>query len=166
MTDTIRQDTLEAISPGVIVALNSCVEACIDGEKGYALAAANVRDPMLKVLLRRYAAQRAEFVLALQTVIEGLGGFSENEGTTKGALHRGFTSARVAIEGRTDVVILGECERGEVAALEIYDHALDSMPLELLPPQVRILVVDQRAAIKLAHDDITREDLKHRLATA
>ncbi len=66
MTDTIRQDTLEAISPGVIVALNSCVEACIDGEKGYALAAANVRDPMLKVLLRRYAAQRAEFIADAQ----------------------------------------------------------------------------------------------------
>ena len=30
--------------------LDKCIEACTDGEKGYAIAAAGVRDPMLKAL--------------------------------------------------------------------------------------------------------------------
>jgi uncharacterized protein (TIGR02284 family) len=148
--------------PMIIAALNRCIEACVDGEKGYAIASANIREPSLKRLLAGYSEQRAEFVMALQTEIAKLGSFPENQGTAKGAIHRGFTGARVAIEGHTDAVILGECERGELAALATYDDIFAKVPMDSLPAALRILLVDQRALIKLAHDEITRQDLVHR----
>lgn len=149
----------------IIAGLNRCIEACVDGEKGYAIAAANIRDESLKRRLMGYSEQRAEFVIALQKEIEKLGGFAENQGSAKGAIHRGFASARVALEGRTDAVILGECERGELAALAMYDDVLAKLPMDTLPPELRILLVDQRAVIKLAHDEITRHDLRHRASS-
>lgn len=150
-------------TPKIIGTLNTCIEACIDGEKGYALAAVNVRDEMLKTLFHKYAQQREEFVRALQGAIGKLGGYAENEGSTKGALHRGFAGARVALEGGTDEVVLCECERGEHDALAVYDRALASPLLDAMPADVRTMLAEQRAAIAAAYDDITHEDLRRRL---
>lgn len=148
----------------LIYALNRCIEACIDGEKGYANAAADVRDETLKSVFHSYSNQRSEFVRALQLTIEALGGFAENQGTARGTAHRGFTEARMALEGRPESVALAECERGESKALAIYDRFLTSLPMDTLPAPIRIMLIDQRAAIKLAHDDVLTRDLASRRA--
>jgi uncharacterized protein (TIGR02284 family) len=156
--------TTESLTPKIIRTLNTCIEVCIDGEKGYAIAAANVRDETLKALFHKYAEQREDFVRALQRAIDNLGGYAENEGSTKGTLHRGLSGARIALEGRTDEVILGECERGELGALAAYDRAFAKVSLDAMPPNVRSLLIEQRAAIQSAYDDITREDIRRRFA--
>lgn len=148
----------------LIYALNRCIEACIDGEKGYANAAADVRDETLKSVFHSYSNQRSEFVRTLQSTIEALGGFAENHGTARGTAHRGFTEARMALEGRPESVALAECERGESKALAVYDRFLASLPMDALPAPIRIMLVDQRAAIKLAHDDVLTRDLASRRA--
>lgn len=80
--------------------LNTCIEACTNGEKGYAVAAADVRDPVLKALFHDYSEQRAEFVRGLQIAVQELGAFPENRGTAGGTAHRGFMAVRRAVEGR------------------------------------------------------------------
>jgi uncharacterized protein (TIGR02284 family) len=141
-----------------IRALNRCVEACTDGEKGYAMAAADVRDPTLKSIFRSYELQRADFVSALQKEIDGLGASHENQGTARGTLHRGWTGTRLAIEGRKDDVIIDECMRGERSCLRTYDAIFRSSDAAL-PDQVRSLLLHQRESIASALDD-----MKNRLA--
>lgn len=147
MTDAVTADMRKAIK-----ALNACIEISTDGEKGYASAAADVRDRVLKALFMQYSRQRAEFVIALQDSIRELGGFPENEGTLRGALHRGFLDARRALEGGEDRLVVVECERGERAALAAYDRAFQEIPLGDHTPSALHLLVAQRATIKGAHD--------------
>ena len=144
----------------IVIALNECIETCIDGEKGYAIAAADARDPGLRTVFQRRSKERADFVLALQAAIQALGSFAENEGTARAPLHRGWIDLRLALEGRTDRVILEECRRGEQAALNAYEKALRRAPLATLPQELRKLVQEQYASIEAA-----LEDTKTRLTT-
>jgi uncharacterized protein (TIGR02284 family) len=141
-----------------IRALNRCVEACTDGEKGYGMAAADVRSPTLKSVFRSYERQRADFVGELQRTIDGLGAWHENEGTARGTIHRSWTGARMALEGRKDEIILDECLRGETWCLHTYDVVLRAVERGL-PDHVRALIVHQREAIAAA-----LADMKNRLA--
>lgn len=150
------------MTPKIIELLNTCIETCIDGEKAYAISAANVRDEVLKDLFHKYSTQREGFVRALQKTVEELGGHAENQGSAKGAVYRAFAGARLALEGRTDEVILGECERGELESMAVYNRAFFKAS-SALPPPVHTLLVEQARAIQAALDDITREDIKRRL---
>lgn len=152
---------IETTDPRVFQVLNTCIETCTDGEKGYAIAAADVRTPALKSAFRGYEMQRADFVLALQAELEKLGAMPESKGTVRGAAHRGFIGVRMALEGRPESVILGECERGERAALKAYDRAFERSPLDALPKDIRAMLIHQRAAIKAGHDDMLRRLAQH-----
>ncbi len=141
----------------IVAALNQCIEACVDGEKGYANASADVRDPVLKSLFFECARQRAGFVHALQDTIVSLGGLPENHGTVRGAVHRNWTSVRLGLEGRDDRIVLEECIRGEGAALGVYEEALAALHrVEMPAAAVRTLVVEQYAAIQRTKDEIRR----------
>ncbi len=140
-----------------VTALNRCIETCTDGEKGYGAAAADVRDPQLKSIMSSYERQRADFVTELQRTTDGLGATHENQGTIGGTLHRGWTGARMQIEGRRDDVVVDECIRGEANALAAYDNVLEGDPA--FGGAVLALIVQQRAAIAAA-----LEDMKNRLA--
>jgi uncharacterized protein (TIGR02284 family) len=147
---------VDEVTRAIVKTLNTCIETCTDGEKGYAAAAADVRDPTLKALFSSYEKQRADFVRELQTAIDQLGAFAENEGTVKGTAHRGFVGARLAIEGRHDSVLLAECERGERGAIAAYDRAFSKTPLDEMPAGIQTMLMEQRAAMKVAHDDVLR----------
>jgi len=140
-----------------ITALNRCIETCTDGEKGYGAASADARDTTLKSIFRTYEVQRGEFVSALQTQIDRLGADHENEGTLRGTLHRGFTGARLQIEGRNDAVLVDECMRGDDAALRVYDKILHEAAA--MAENVRLLITNQRDAILAA-----AADMRNRLA--
>jgi uncharacterized protein (TIGR02284 family) len=153
--------TTSAETPDVVRLLNTLLETCTDAEKGYGAAAADASAPALKTLFRDYETQRADFVGELTSAIEKLGVFPQSHGSFKGTAHRGFIGVRRAIEGRSDAIILAECERGERSALARYDRALARVTLDALPLDVRAMVIDQRAAIKLAHDDMLRRFAGH-----
>jgi uncharacterized protein (TIGR02284 family) len=132
----------------IIRALNGCIETCMDGEKGFAIAAAEVRDPMLKDLLMRRSKQRAENMVALQGVVAKVGSVPENEGTVRGGLHRVWmTAARIAY-GRSDALFVGECIRGEKAAMRDYEAALHHADLESLPVELSSLLMEQYRTIR------------------
>lgn len=141
-----------------VTVLNGCIETCTDGEKGYATAAADVRDVGLKSYFQGKSEERADFVVALQEAISALSAVPENEGSTAGALHRGFVGIRKALEGRSDALVLEECLRGEKAALAAYEKAIAHASLDVASSTLRALLVHQR-------DAITRSvaELQHRL---
>lgn len=132
----------------IIRALNTCIETCLDGEKGFAIAAADVRSPRLKETFLSASRERASFVLELQKLVAALGRLPENEGTTRGALHRSWIATmRVAI-GRNDALYVEECIRGERAALRDYEVALRRAHIETLPPHIATTLRKQYLAIK------------------
>jgi uncharacterized protein (TIGR02284 family) len=149
--------TLQPAAPGDLVyLLNACIETCTDGEKGYAAAAADVRDPALKSLFQQKSLERADFVQALQAAISRLGAFPENEGTATGTAHRGWMDVRLALEGHKDRVIVEEWGRGEEGALKAYHKALSRTPLGTLPPEIRSMIEAQYVTIHAGVEEARR----------
>src|SRR5512144_833505 len=67
----------------IVAWLNRCIEACVDSERAYGIAAATARDPNLKMLFQSRADERGEFVIGLQHAVTLLGAFPENQGTAR-----------------------------------------------------------------------------------
>ena len=135
--------------------MSRCIEACVDGEKGYALAAADAHDTQLKAVLHHYAAERADFVQRLQGALGRLGVTTDAHGSGAGLVHRTWMEAK-ALGRPDDHALLVACERGERAALAAYDHLFETIPSQELPADLRAVLLDQRAAIQSAHDDVAR----------
>jgi uncharacterized protein (TIGR02284 family) len=132
------------------VVLNGCIEVCIDGQKTYAIGAANVRNPALKEMLQRHSDQRADFVLRLQAALEKLGATPENEGTLHAAVQGQWHEARRALEPtHSDLSVLRQCVRDEEAALERYAVATTTNAVST-PMDIRVLLDEQLASIESA----------------
>ena len=154
--------TTEQANPkAIIYTLNKCIEVCTDSEKGHAMAAADARAPALKILLQEKAKERVDFVLELQAAIQKLGAIPKNEGTVKGAVRRGWMEARLALESRTDRVIIEEWTHAEQAALKGYERAFVQTPIDSLPKEVRMMVQRQYAAIEASLGDARRRLALH-----
>lgn len=132
-------------------ALASILRVCQDGEKGYRAAASDVRSKGYELIFRHYAEQRAGFANALEEAARRLGiAVSGEEGSARGAIHRGWLDLRAAIESGNPRAVLRECRRGEDAALKAYRQALRAG----LPPDVRELVQEQYEAVKKGRAEI------------
>lgn len=144
------------VDPAIISALNRCIEACIDGEKGYGIAAADVRDAELKTELIDRARARGEYAITLQRLVEKLGAFAENQGTNKGALHRGLMDARLALGGRSDAVVLEECLRGDGAAIAVYEESMRRVEEEGASEEIRGALLSQLNALRYAFVELRK----------
>src|ERR1051326_8466145 len=131
-----------------IIALNRCIELCTDGEKAWGLAAADVRAPTLKAQFLARVRERADFVLELQSTIRSMQAVPENEGTTRGALHRVYTVVDRAIHGRDDRRIVQSRIRGERSALEGYVSAMQRTYFQYWPSKLREMVERQYSTIR------------------
>ena len=129
--------------------LHHLIEICKDGERGFRTAAEHVNAPVLKTLFADLSAQRKQFAEELEPHLYRLGGLPDG-GTNAGSLHRGWMVLRGFVPGRHDHAIVIEAERGEHAALNAYQDALNGM----LPPTVTDLVETQRDAIEDANERI------------
>jgi uncharacterized protein (TIGR02284 family) len=141
-------------------AFNACIRAAMNAQKGYAVASGGVREFELKTLFQLRSDERARFVIALQRAVSELGGWPENHGTIEGALHRTWIEARLAIEGRNDVTVLAECERGERAGIVAYERLVwltASNPA--LPASMRAMVSRQHEAVGEAIADLAQRQL-------
>ena len=143
----------------IAAVLNACIEACIDGQKIYAVAAASVRDPALKEMLQHHSDQRATFVLQLQQALRRLGVTPENEGTFRGGARRRLMEARWALEPRhEDVSLVRQCMRDQEQCVRRYVSAMRLVNAASLPLDVRVLLDEQLASITLTLDE-TRQRL-------
>jgi uncharacterized protein (TIGR02284 family) len=145
----------------IATVLNNCIEVCIDGQKTYAIAAAAVRNPVLKEMLQQHSDQRASFVIRLQEAMGSLGLTPENEGSLRGSARRAFIEAIRALEPKhDDHAILRLCVRDEEAALRQYAAATRTIHRDL-PLDVRVLLDEQQACIQSALDATRRRSDAH-----
>ena len=130
--------------------MNRLIEMCRDEELALQYAADHVKDPSARTLLMEFAARRAQFAADLLPHAQRLGGAEAADGTTRGALHRGWMALKNALSRSSDRAMLTEAEHSEDLALATYERALN----EMLPPTARDLVERQCAEIRLAHDRV------------
>lgn len=134
----------------VISTLNNLIETNKDGQEGFKLAAEGVERSELKSTFFEYSQQRSQFTGELQNLVRELGGDPENSGSIAGSLHRGWLNIKTAVTGNDETAVLNECERGEDAAKNAYEKALE----ENLPANVNAVVSRQSVAVQAAHDKI------------
>ena len=131
------------------------VEICKDGERGYRAAAEAVTQPELKELFGELAKERSRFAADLLPHLRRLGGMTDGDGTGAGALHRRWINFKAHVPGHDDHAIVTEAKRGERAALDAYDDALNGA----LPPTATELIETQREAMHNAVERIRTIDM-------
>jgi len=134
----------------VIATLNELIETSRDGEQGFALAAKDSKEPSLTALFSEGEQSCRAAVAELQEQVRMLGGNPEQDGSMKGAVHRGWVSLKAAASSRDDKAILEECERGEDYAKAKYAEAMK----QNLPEPVRTLVARQYEGVVANHDRV------------
>ncbi|MEO8152532.1 MAG: PA2169 family four-helix-bundle protein [Rhizobacter sp.] len=137
----------------IIDTLNDLIETSKDGELGFTACAKHVSSAELQELFARRATECRIAADELQTLVSEYGGKPETDGSTSGAMHRGWVAVRGSLAGYSDQAMLDECERGEDAALARYRAALKS---DTLPESVRALVARQQLGVQANHDQIKR----------
>ena len=135
--------------------LHHLIEVCEDGERGFLAAADRVKDPGLKSLFTELAAERARFAADLVPHLQRLGGRTDRDGSSAGTLHRSWIGLKGLVPGHHDHAIVTEAARGEHAALDAYEDALNGM----LPPTASGLIEAQREAMQKANDRIRSIDM-------
>ncbi len=117
------------------------------GEKGYAVAAANVSNPGLKVLFKSYAQQRARYKAEILAELSRLGNSDRPRSSFRGALHRGridiFAAMTIGKDER-EMVVLKEVNVGEKVALHTYENALKRD----LPDEICEVIAQQYAEVQ------------------
>jgi len=126
--------------------LNRLIEACRDGELGYAEAAKLVEEPRLQDAFEAFAQERAGFAKELREQVLRLGGKPVESGTLGGALHRGWIDLKATATLGEGMGLLKACETGEDAAFMRYAHAADSQ----MTGESRVIVEKHWAKIKEA----------------
>ena len=136
--------------------LNSLIETCKDGEKGFKEAAEGLKSADIKAKFLEYSRERAQMAAELQVEVRSLGGDPDKGGSMSGAMHRGWVDLKSAITGQDDHAIVSEAERGEDVAKAAYESALN----EALPASAQTLVQQQAAKVRRVHDAV--RDLRDR----
>jgi uncharacterized protein (TIGR02284 family) len=131
---------------GVIKTLGVLYRIVEAGERGFATAAANVKNRCLKVVFKSYAQQRAKFKKEILTEIQRLGG-EKPRSSIRGVIHRGRLAILAAMtigEENREMVILKEAVIGESVAVRTYQKALEKE----LPPKIQAIIQRQYEEIQ------------------
>lgn len=133
-----------------ISTLNSLIETCKDGEKGFKEAAEGLKSADIKARFLEYSRERGQMAAQLQTEVRSLGGDPDQGGSMSGSIHRGWLNLKAALTGHDDHAIVAEAERGEDVAKEAYESALKLS----LPASAQTLVQQQAAKVRRVHDAV------------
>ena len=130
--------------------LNSLIETCKDGQRGFGTAAEDVKDPSLKSLFEELSMERGRFVDELQHLVRSVGEDVEQSGSAAGTIQRAWIDLKSAISSGSEHAILAECERGEDSAIAEYREAVEHD----LPAKIHAVVLQQYVAVQQAHDRV------------
>ena len=134
----------------VLRSLYRIVEA---GEKGFATAAANVPDPALKILFKRYAGQRSRFMSEIMAQITRLGAALGPGRNFPGIIHRGriaIFAAMIIGNANQEKMVLRETALGERVALRAYEKAL-TVPMDA---ETREMIQRQHNEIQKVNEEV------------
>ena len=136
--------------------LNDLLRINHDRIVGYEKAIEELKDEDadLRTLFHRYTQESKEYATELTHEITRLDGDPADGTTNSGKVYRVWMDLKAAIAGKGRQAILENCEFGEDAAQKAYDMALNS-EVELEAP-LRELIVRQKAALRVGHDEVKR----------
>ncbi len=129
--------------------LNRLIALNIASEKGFNVAAENVKNRGLQVILKTYAQERAQFAQELRGLVGDRGEKPVEGGGLLAAAHRGWINIKASMtigQPDTERVVLNEAVRGESVAARRYGEVL-AQPLD---DQLRQTVAAQHARVSEA----------------
>ena len=144
---------MTASNKELVNTLNNLYRICQAGARGFEVVAENVSNRGLKVLLKTYAQQRAQFTRELEDAIEQLGGETSRRRSLRGIVHRGRIDIKATLTiGEQDVenVVLKEAMLGERAAVTTYRRALQKE----LPGETGDVIERQAREIQAVADQV------------
>lgn len=144
---------------GDTAALNTLIATLIDSVNGYQKAAADTDNRRYAEMFNARAQERQQAIARLQAVVARLGGNPEDEGSTAGAMHRGWIDLKEAVLGRDDRAIVKEVERGEDYLKNKFETVLDNKDL---PAEAIAAVEEAWQSVKAGHDQMSH--LKHAIS--
>ena len=146
----------KVIDNGTIEVLNDLIEINNDRIEGYEKAARETSGDAtsLNELYNKMASQSRDITNQLRQKVSELGGEAEDGTTTSGKIYRAWMDVKSAFSNNDTKSTLELCEYGEDAAQKAYTQALASD--EFLSTEIRQLIADQKADLKLSHDVIKR----------
>jgi uncharacterized protein (TIGR02284 family) len=133
--------------------LNTLIRLNLAGELGFETAAEHVKNRGLKLYLKSYAQQRAQFADELRSELRQRGGIVHLTPNPLAAFHRGWIDIKAALTvGRDNEarVVLQEALRGERVALAAYARAQQTV----LPVDVDELLQHQATQIQAVCDHL------------
>ena len=137
-------------------ALNTLIGTLIDSVNGYQKAAADTDNSRFAEMFNARAQERQGAITKLQAVVARLGGNPEDDGTTAGAIHRGWINLKEAVVGRDDEAIVNSVESGEDYLKEKFEAVMNHKDL---PAEARTAVEEAYQSVRAGHDQMSQ--LKH-----
>ena len=116
--------------------LNDLIETSKAGERGFALAAKDNREPGIVDVLKDGEESSRVAAVELQDQVRLLDGVVQDAGAANAAVYRGWISSKAVPISRDTKLILEECERGEDYAKRRYEDAMKIA----LPESARAIV--------------------------
>jgi uncharacterized protein (TIGR02284 family) len=131
--------------------LNDLIRINNDRVDGYNKAALQTADEDLRTLFTSLASQSSQFAAELKKHVRSEGEDPAEGTTVSGKIYRTWMDVKAKFGGDDRKGLLSSCEFGEDAAQKAYKMALED---DDLPVDLRMLITDQKATLKQAHDKI------------
>ncbi|MFC1224347.1 MULTISPECIES: PA2169 family four-helix-bundle protein [Pedobacter] len=135
--------------------LNDLIQINNDRIEGYEKARQELKDEDadLKTLFLNMIGESQKYKMALATEVSALGEDIETGTTNSGKIYRAWMDVKALFTGHDRKTVLNNCEFGEDAAQNAYKMALEA---DDIPSNIRELISDQKAALRVSHDEIKR----------
>ncbi len=134
--------------------LNDLIKINNDRIEGYETAIDETKDSDedLRASFKKMISQSRDYAAELRMHAHPDGKeVPKGETTIAGKVYRAWMDVKTTVSGNSRASILSVCERGEDAAQNHYESALDT---EDIDSTVRSILQKQKAALKKAHDEI------------
>ncbi len=154
--DYTRTGTTQSADAGDTGTLNTLIGTLLDSVEGYQKAAADTTNTRYAEMFNSRARERQQAANKLQAAVARLGGDPADDGTTAGAVHRGWLGLKEAVVGKDDKAIVNEVERGEDYLKAKFETAMQNKDL---PAEARSAVDEAWQSVRTGHDEMSQ--LKH-----
>jgi uncharacterized protein (TIGR02284 family) len=150
----------------LIETLNDLIRINNDRINGYDKAAEEVKntDADLLQIFHSMGTDSRDYARQLSNAVVKLGGEPATDTTISGKIYRTWMDVKAAFSAKDRLSALEACEFGEDAAQKAYESALSSDAE--MSAETRQMIMDQKAALKVAHDTIKKyRDLHETIAS-
>lgn len=133
--------------------LNDLIKINNDRIEGYDKAIQNAKtiDIDLQTIFSKMKSQSIKYIAELHNKVLQLGGQAETGTTLSGKIYRAWMDVKATFTGKDRISLLDACEFGEDAAQRAYTEALNE---EGLPMDITDIIREQKASLRLSHDEI------------